>query len=126
MENIKKILYLDDVRTPLEFGIYIARNYEQFVFELENHGPFDLVSIDHDLAPDHYLPETDWGKEINYEKYTEKTGYDCAKWIVENKYPIKYWQSHSFNPIGKRNIENILNDYSPQGHINFKIPYSTP
>lgn len=51
-----------------------------------------FVSFDHDL-----------GFGIN--------GYDVAKWIVENEIPITGFTVHSMNPIGAKNIINLLTHY---------------
>ena len=51
-----------------------------------------FVSFDHDL-----------GFGIN--------GYDVAKWIVENEIPIAGFTVHSMNPIGAKNIIELLTHY---------------
>ena len=42
----------------------------------------------------------------------EKTGYHCAKWLIgycmDNKKELPTWSSHSANPVGRDNINNIL------------------
>lgn len=62
-------------------------------------------SFDHDLG----LEDFEWKKEL--------TGHDCAWYLVElmgevktdpNK--IKYYV-HSQNPVGKKNIESLLENY---------------
>ncbi len=54
--------------------------------------------------------------DIPYDKYTEKTGYDCAKWLVEycmNK-GVKHppYMVHSMNPVGKQNIISYVESYN--------------
>lgn len=51
-----------------------------------------FVSFDHDL-----------GFGVN--------GYDVAKWIVENKIPIAGFAVHSMNPVGAKNIIDLLTHY---------------
>lgn len=127
MTTFKTILYLDDMRTPLARGIDVVRNYDEFVRYLEENGIPELVSFDHDLSDEHYMPESEWGKPLDYSSYKEKTGLDCARYLIENNLPIKRWGVHSMNAVGKRNIENLLRSYCPDGEIpgfNVKtIPY---
>ena len=51
MKN-KVNIYLDDVRTPLEDGWIVARDYYQFVSLIETHGLNNIgkISLDHDLG----------------------------------------------------------------------------
>lgn len=103
-------LFLDDVRKPPDATWDVVRSYEQFVAYIEANGVPEVISFDHDLADQHYLIDEenpDSGK-IPYEKYAEKTGYDCAKWLVENGYEVKRWMVHSMNPGGAANIRFAL------------------
>jgi hypothetical protein len=128
-------LFLDDVRTPhttkgayyKELGRWEAgfpslltwetvKNYNEFVSIIESKGLPKLISFDHDLAWDHYpVGETSMDAKINYEKYEEKTGYHCAKWLIEycqsKKLPLPDWMVHSFNPVGRKNIIDLLDSY---------------
>jgi hypothetical protein len=51
---------------------------------------------------------------INSTEY-EYTGYDCAKWLVDycmdNDLDLPYWDIQSANPVGKTNINSIMNNY---------------
>lgn len=125
--NLKSVLFLDDTRVPTLLGIARVKDYDEFVEYLTNNPMPELISFDHDLAFEHYaLTETNPGPKIPYESYEEKTGLDCAKWVIEHKLPIQYWHVHSFNPIGKANIERALRVYCPQGELrNLDIPYHT-
>ena len=40
-----------------------------------------------------------------------KTGYDVAKYIVENNINLKCYWIHSRNPVGERNIHELLRHY---------------
>jgi hypothetical protein len=104
-------LYLDDLRsTP--FGWDRVKSYAQFVMYIEQFGVPDVISFDHDLGFEHYpLSEDKPGMTIPYETYKEKTGYDCAKYIVENELELKQWAVHSFNPVGADNIRKLLRAY---------------
>lgn len=43
--------------------------------------------------------------------WVKKTGYDIAKYIVENKIPLYGFVCHSMNPVGRSNIEDLLCHY---------------
>lgn len=121
-------LFLDDIRNPVEVGNYIypielrqlyrklkwkiIRNYNDFVKIIEKNGLPEIVSFDHDLALIHYNPLT----HIESFEYDEKTGFDCAKWLVNycinNSKILPVFYSHSMNPIGKENIIKYLNNFS--------------
>lgn len=107
--KLMKKLFLDDCRSIPDSSWDVVRSYKEFVEFIEKNGVPDIISFDHDLAFEHYpFSEESPGLEIPYDKYTEKTGYDCAKWLIENdKLPTKYFV-HSMNPVGKANIEFVL------------------
>ncbi len=120
MEMTKRLLFLDDIRYPIEAYRYtkqdiflrrdwhIVRNYDQFVSRILEKGLPEMISFDHDLADEHYL-KSDAGELV------EKTGYDCAKWLVEycmeNYLNLPKFYCHSMNPVGKENIERLLNNF---------------
>jgi len=113
-------LFLDDVRDPNKFlddvrSWVIVRNYNSFVRTIEKEGLPAFISFDHDLAWEHY-PKCDVKiGVISYDSYRERTGYDCAKWLVEfcmkTEQALPEFQVHSMNPVGKRNIEVLLSGY---------------
>ena len=117
---MKTLIFIDDERN---FEDVTWVNYPQFdkvvtlrqYYEFENYID-DIViqggtleglyfSFDHDLG----LEDSEWGREL--------TGYDCAWYLVElmdemktNPNTINYWV-HSQNPVGKKNIESLLENY---------------
>jgi len=126
---IKTLLWLDDLRNPhseehihkMPPGYYIkvwVKNYEEFVQHIKKHGLPDVVSFDHDLAREHCVPVSLWddyqaSKEYQESQtYTEKTGLDCAEWLVnfckENNLNLPEWYVHSDNPVGADKIEFTL------------------
>ena len=124
MEKIR--IYLDDVRTPV--GDWkVARNYNQFVahiqfFGLEN---IEMISLDHDLgetAMVEYYSNVKPNYELDYNNIVEKTGYDCAKFLVAKSMsthiPLPQIYVHSANPIGSANIMGYINNYL----MNSKLP----
>ena len=117
-------LFLDDVRIPThvtwvkipDYQHYsVVRNYKQFVDLITLRGLPKFICYDHDLADCHYGDGLN-GRGIDYDKYTEKTGYDCAKWLVNYcvdkgvKHPP--YIVHSLNPVGKKNIESYIENYN--------------
>ena len=117
-------LFLDDIRLPMDVTwvnvpkdqhYSVVRNYQEFVDLITLRGLPKFVCYDHDLGLSHYGHGLN-GDDIPYDSYTEKTGYDCAKWLVDycmNK-GIKHppYVVHSMNFIGKSNIESYIESYN--------------
>jgi len=109
MAIYESILYLDDQRVPKLRGVELVRSYAEFVQYLVDRGVPDLISFDHDLALEHYpLGPNKAGQKIPYASFKEKTGLDCARYVIENGLPLKHWAVHSQNVQGKINIEREL------------------
>lgn len=98
-----RILFIDDIRNPFDYidrnsegtFLVIARNEYQAIEALKDY-TFDIIFFDHDLGED-------------------RTGYDIAKWIVENNIEIKKgFKIVSANPVGRFNISQLLNHYGYQ------------
>jgi hypothetical protein len=118
---MKKInIYLDDIRTPTlsEFWT-VVRSYDEFVAKVTEVGleNIRLISLDHDLGP---TAIKEWHSNVyhnyslNYDNIQEKTGYDCAKWLVERWMegePVVEVVTHSANAIGSANIMGYINNY---------------
>lgn len=87
-------LYLDDLR-PTPEGFDRVYDYEEFITFISKNGLPQFISFDHDLG-------------------LGKTGFDCAKWLVEfcldNQVSLPEFTVHSQNPVGKENIETLLNN----------------
>lgn len=92
VDDIRKCPYSDDDR----FIIFTARTYNAAIEVIDYCSSFKNVEIYIDL--DHDLGE-------------EKSGYDIAKYIVENQIPIVGYYVHSMNPIGVFNINQLLQHY---------------
>lgn len=123
--RFQSILWLDDCRMPLLFGVEWVKDFDQFVWHLEHKGVPELLCFDHDLADEHMpLFENHPGVKVPYETYTEKTGYHAAEYVVQNKIPINKWSVHTMNAAGRINIERVLRAYCPQGEIQgLNMPY---
>ena len=125
MEQLKKCLYLDDVRTPIvDKPNYepwvVVRNYDEFVSYITENGIPDFISFDHDLGKEHtndyFAQVLEQGfQDPKYDEYKEKTGLHCAMWLVEycmdNNLAPKACGVHSHNPVGGRNIQDCINSY---------------
>jgi len=132
-----KKIYLDDLRTPIDKDWIIVRNYDEFVDKvieigLEN---IEIISLDHDLGDS---AMTEWYTNVSknyildYNNITEKTGYDCAKWLVEqwmDGQPLVNVLVHSANAIGSGNMMGYINNYRhinklPQNCIRWIVPFN--
>jgi hypothetical protein len=128
-------IYLDDVRTPVANDWVVVRNFEQFVkagekISLDN---IETISLDHDLGDSamwEYHNNVSRNYSLDYNNIKEKTGYDCAKWLVNRFYeenpdwankdrsvkrakkmPFPTVYTHSANPIGSANIMGYINNF---------------
>ncbi len=117
MKRLKRLLWLDDYRNPLENDWLVfspigrdvevswVKSYQEFVSWVHLNGLPDGVCFDHDLGE-------------------EKTGYDAAKWLVE--YCLDYnldlpkWNIQSSNPVGKENIECLLENFKFNNDISYQ------
>jgi len=126
-------IFLDDLRTPVNKDWTIVRDFHQFCNLVQKVGleNIEMISFDHDLgdtAVKEYFANTKDNYTIDYDNIHEKTGYDCAKWIVNYYYanydfsrshkfkggsPIIFPQIvvHSANPIGSANIMGYINNF---------------
>ena len=147
-------IYLDDVRTPVDEGWTIVRNYDQFVTQvmligLEN---IEVISFDHDLgesAMKEYYTNVSPNYKLNYDNILEKTGMDCVKWLINYYYdnyhleeelisraskkalgiPFPQIYVHSANPIGSANIMGYVNNFlmneaQPQSCVRVQIKHT--
>lgn len=121
-------LFLDDWRSPktafdymynsdyLQLEWIIVKDYDEFTNHIIEHGLPDKVSFDHDLADEHYdEAEKQNGQDFDYNAVTEKTGYDCAKWLIQycinNKKPLSKYLIHTGNIVGADNIKFVFKNF---------------
>jgi hypothetical protein len=133
MEN-KVLLWLDDVREPSEKWLvfspierpYIVKwvkSYTEFCDNILFDGLPDAICFDHDLS-DFQAMKSGYPELMEDVRWpeTEKTGYDCAKWLIEycqdNNLKLPKWNIQSANPVGKENIKSLLENYTK--HCNGK------
>lgn len=115
-----KYLFLDDERMPgdvkwlLIGGVgswgadwQIVRSCDEAIKWVKDNGFPNVISFDHDLGLMHYANDYSDGK----------TGYDFSKFLVNfdidtGSMPANFrFTVHSKNPVGKSNIEELLNNY---------------
>lgn len=75
-----------------------------------------IISFDHDLAEEHYEVLCACGSSEDFpEKFNEKTGLDCAKWLVG--YHLRTGTDfpkvmvHSMNPYGTEKIKDYVSPW---------------
>jgi hypothetical protein len=116
----KMWLYLDDVRIPKDNQWEVVTNYDEFVAHINLHGleNYECISLDHDLgeeAMQEYYRNVATNGYLEYNNITEKTGLDCARYIVNlsmsKKITLPKVYCHSANPIGAQNIMHHINSY---------------
>lgn len=133
MANV--LLWLDDIRNPLEdnwlvfspidqpYEVVWVKSYYDFVTWIKNNGLPTAICFDYDLGLVGHIERVSNGmskRKSKLLKPLEKTGYDCAKWLVEycidksEKLPL--YNIQSANLVGKENINNLL--------LNFKKHYN--
>ena len=139
-------IYLDDIRTPKSpnnewiEGVEewtVVRSYDEFVQKVNSVGleNIEIISLDHDLgdtAMNEWLYGVTKNYSINYDNITEKTGYDCAKWLVSqwmDGKPVVRVVTHSANAIGSANIMGYVNNYLhlnrlPQNCVRVQIEHT--
>jgi hypothetical protein len=143
---MKYNIYLDDVRTPISpnnewvDGLEewtVVRSYEEFVSKINEIGlkNINLISLDHDLgdsAINEWHTNVYYNFTLDYNNITEKTGMDCAKWLVEkwmDGEPVCVVMVHSANAIGAANIMGYINNYKhitrqPQDCVRWIVPHT--
>lgn len=111
------LVWIDDIRDPQEptwqnwikknfgtndFDITWIKSYKKFVDFVDKNGLPSNISLDHDLG------------DVE-DPNNEKTGYDCAKYIVDycmdNDRDIPNYRIQSDNGPGRENIDKYLQNY---------------
>jgi hypothetical protein len=118
-------LFLDDKRNPNdiwnhqkspEYAVYnwiVVKDFSSFTDTIQDNGIPLRISFDHNLCDEHIMESST--KKIPYESYRQKTGYDCALWLVE--YCLDFdinlpkYKVHAEKGVGRKNIENLLDNF---------------
>ena len=116
-------LFLDDVRKPqdvkwIELPIVnwvVVRDANQFCRYIEEHGLPQMISLDHDLAAEHYVQ--DWA---NNPEHNIPNGMYCVKWLIhycdERGLDFPTYFLHTLNVVGKENMDSQI-----RNHLKSKI-----
>lgn len=133
---MKTLLWLDDIRdpfTPIEndggswlvfsplqdpYQVEWVKSYNEFINWIKANGLPDAICFDHDLGMEVAIAARNKGmskRQSRKLKQEEKTGYDCAKWLVDycidNGKQLPLWNIQSANPVGKENINGLLTNF---------------
>lgn len=127
---MKTLLWLDDYRDPMKdswlvfspisqpFNVIWVKSYVEFVNWIKKEGLPDAICFDHDLGEDQHEIRVKAGmnkKLSRKHKQLEKTGHDCAKWLVnyclDHKKKLPLYNIQSANPVGKENIRSLLEQF---------------
>ena len=146
-------LYLDDQRQPKDEKWQVVRSYEEFVAHVTLNGldAYETITLDHDLGDSsiqEYYNNVLPNYSLNYDNIKEKTGLECARWLIQYYYdnhkqettretidkkrdgvtfPKVY--THSANPIGSANIMGYINNFyrnerQPQTCIRIQVDHT--
>ncbi|MDG2228408.1 MAG: hypothetical protein P8L20_11800 [Flavobacteriales bacterium] len=116
-------LFLDDVRSPYSvffktlIPLYehnsdwiIVKDYSAFVSHIEKHGIPTVLSLDHDLSQNHYLPHNQ--EDIDYSSMDIPSGWHCLKWLIEhcknNNSTLPQIFFHTQNKQGEQNMRALM------------------
>ena len=124
---MKTLLWLDDVRDPFQndwlnfspigklVDVIWVTTYQEFIDWIMTNGLPDAVCFDHDLN-DLQAFNSSYPEMVEDIECNEKTGYDCAKWLVEycidNNKSLPKYAIQSANPVGKENINSLLMNFN--------------
>ena len=130
-----KLLWLDDIRDPFEAlpdggswlvfspiqhtEVFWVKSYQAFTAWITSNGLPDGICFDHDLGMEVALAARATGmskRKSRALKKEEKSGFDCAKWLVEycldNKLNLPPYNIQSANPVGKANIDGLFKSFN--------------
>ena len=115
----------------------MVKNYDELVAHIRLNGleNYEVISLDHDLgdgAMTEYFSNVRPNYKLEYDNIQEKTGMDCAKWLVEqwmDGKPVVDVVVHSANAIGSGNMMGYINNYRhvnrlPQNCIRVQIEHT--
>jgi hypothetical protein len=100
-------LWLDDERKPPPGYSHWVKSADECIEALKS-GKYDHVSLDHDLADEHYK-EGGWMPHVS----KEKTGQAVVDWMIENSWWPAEVRVHTMNPVGRKNMLTALLRYAP-------------
>lgn len=95
----------------------IVRSYNNFVTAIDYLGIPNVVSFDHDLTEECmelYMTNTRYTGFIEYDNLPKRTGWHCAKYLIEKCRELKVdfpkYFVHSANEYGTQNIKRLIEE----------------
>ena len=118
-------VYLDDLRRP-PVGWHLVKTADECGDALVR-GRVDELSLDHDLAEEHYPGARAADGTSNVEpRYREKTGLAVVEWMVAQG-PGFSWPKlvivHTMNPVGRANMLALLRRAPPEVRVEVRIGF---
>lgn len=108
-------VYLDDIRRA-PVGWTRVKTAAQCIERLRS-GKVEELSLDHDLAPEHYEAMTGY---VPAGPSEVPTGLAVVDWMVEHK----VWPSviilHTMNPAGRANMQRTIERHAPE-HVRVEV-----
>lgn len=113
------LLWLDDIRAPGDHWVWVRKMKDAQEALLS--GKVEYASFDHDLG----WCEQCWdysgiedkmrcSGKASCECGCHPTGSELIRWMVtENVWPTYKPKVHSANPVGKKYMEDMIEDYGP-------------
>ncbi len=98
-------VYLDDERKA-PVGWLLVKNAEGCI-DLLKAGNVEALSLDHDLAPEHYASSGYMGPSH------EPTGHSVVLWMAEHDVWPAHVIVHTMNPVGRDNMLATIRRHAP-------------
>jgi hypothetical protein len=118
-------IYLDDQRRA-PFGWDLVKTADDCIARLST-GKVVELSLDHDLAEEHYervVLETVDANPDGYqefrEAFREKTGYSVVQWMIEHGVWPELIILHTMNPVGRADMRRAIERYAPE-HVKLEV-----
>ena len=111
-----RILFLDDDERRIDVwkkhfpGSTITCTSDETIEQLRDHGPWDIISLDHDLG----------GMQMVSDDEGYDTGMQVIYWIEQNKPEFRYFFIHSYNFHAAPIMADVLNR---MGYEGMRIPF---
>ena len=94
-ERIEMFNKIESEITNTDICLYWCKTYKSAIKTINFHTQMNdsiFLDLDHDLGE-------------------KRSGYDIAKYIVKNHISLYGFRCHSFNSVGRKNIEDLLIHY---------------
>ncbi len=111
-------LWLDDIR-PIPQKILNFCNENRFSV-IRASSSYEAKKFFTQLIREDDIYLVDFDYNLGGGEEEDENGYDFAKWLLDNEIEPQYFTIHTVNPIGARNIHQLLTHYDWQ-YLNFWI-----